>query len=109
MSDVPFIEVEELRDMLAASAPPLVIDVREPWENEICAIPGSTLIPLASLSQRLGELPKDRTIVVHCHHGGRSARATAFLRAQGYEKAFNLKGGIHGWSQRIDPAVKTYQ
>src|SRR5580658_9002590 len=109
MPDVPSIEVEELRDMLQTSAPPLVLDVREQREADICRIPGSTLIPLGSLPERLGELPKDRKIVVHCHHGGRSARATAYLREQGYGNVFNLKGGIHGWSQRIDPAVKTYQ
>ena len=109
MSNVPAIEVEELRDRLKTDVPPLVLDVREQWEADLCQIPGSTLIPIGSLAQRLNELPKDRTIVVHCHHGGRSARATAYLRAQGFANVFNLKGGIHGWSQRVDPAVKTYQ
>ena len=109
MSNVPAIEVEELRDMLKSPEPPLVIDVREKWENELCSLPGSTLIPLGSLPQHLAELPKDRTIVLHCHHGGRSGRATAYLMAQGYDKVFNLTGGIHGWSTRIDPSVKTYQ
>jgi rhodanese-related sulfurtransferase len=109
MSNVPAIDVEKLRDMLKAPEPPLVIDVREPRENEICSIPGSILIPLGSLPEHLGEVPKTRVIVLHCHHGGRSSRATAYLRAQGYDKAFNLTGGIHAWSERIDPNVKTYQ
>jgi rhodanese-related sulfurtransferase len=109
MTTVPSIEAEELRDMLATSAPPLVIDVREKWENDLCSLPGNLLIPLGDLPKRVGELPKDRTIICHCHHGGRSSRATAFLRQRGFENAFNLTGGIHAWSLRIDPMVKTYQ
>ena|ERR1700733_1531852 len=109
MSNIPAIEAEQLRDMLKSAQPPLVLDVREPREAEICKLPGSVLIPLGDLPQRVAELPTDRTIVVHCHHGGRSARATAFLREHGYEKVFNLTGGIHGWSLRIDQGVKTYQ
>ncbi len=109
MSNVPGIDVEELRDMLKSPTPPLVLDVREQWENDLCQIPGNKLIPMGSLPQRMAELPKDQTIVIHCHHGGRSAKATAFLRAQGYDKAFNLKGGIHDWSLRIDQSVKTYE
>jgi rhodanese-related sulfurtransferase len=108
MTDIPALDVEKLRDMLASPTPPLVLDVREKWEADICSLPGSTLIPLASLPQRFAELPKDRQIVVHCHHGGRSARAVAFLQQQGFADVFNLTGGIHDWSQRIDPAVKTY-
>lgn len=108
MSNVPAIEVEELRDMLNSPTPPLVIDVREKWENDLCQIPGNKLIPLGSLPQQLSALPKDQTIVLHCHHGGRSGRAVAYLMQQGYDKVFNLKGGIHAWSQRIDPTVKTY-
>lgn len=108
MSDVPSVEVEQLRDMLQSSAPPLVLDVREKRENDICSLPGNQLMPLSDLPNHIAELPKDKTIVVHCHHGGRSARATAFLMQQGFKNVFNLKGGIHAWSERIDPTVKTY-
>ena len=108
MSNVPAITVEQLRDMQEKANPPLVIDVREKWENDLCSIPGNRLIPLGQLPEHLEELPKDRTIVLHCHHGGRSSRATAYLRQQGFDKSYNLTGGIHDWSLRIDPAVKTY-
>lgn len=108
MSNVPAITVEKLRDLLSAEKPPVVLDVREQREFDICRIPGSILIPLGDLPQRSVELPTDRMIVVHCHHGGRSSRATAFLRQQGFE-SFNLTGGIHDWSLRIDQNVKTYQ
>lgn len=107
MNTVPAIEVEELRDRLKSPQPPLVLDVREKREYDTCSLPGSQLIPLGELPNRFGELPKDRPIVAHCHHGGRSARATAFLREQGYD-AVNLAGGIQAWSERIDPSVKKY-
>jgi rhodanese-related sulfurtransferase len=109
MSNVPAIEVEKLREMMQSKAPPFVLDVREKREADICALPGSTLIPLGSLPERLAEVPKDRVVVVHCHHGGRSSRAVAYLREAGYGEVFNLTGGIHSWSQRIDSKVKTYE
>lgn len=108
MTDIPAIEVEELRDLLKSPDPPLIIDVREKWEADICSLPYARLIPLGSLPAHLAELPKDRKIVVHCHHGGRSARAVNYLIQQGYKDIFNLIGGIHNWSQRIDPNVKIY-
>ncbi len=108
MSNVPAIEVEQLRDMLQSPEPPVVIDVREQREMDICRIPTAQLIPLGDLPNRLAEVPKDRKVVLHCHHGGRSGRATAFLLQQGYTDVVNLAGGIHAWSERIDPTVKTY-
>jgi rhodanese-related sulfurtransferase len=108
MAQIPAIEVEDLQHLLQSATPPLVIDVREQREYDICQIPGSQLIPLADLPQRAAELPKDRRIVMHCHHGGRSARATAFLLQNGFDNVVNLVGGIHAWSERIDPTVKTY-
>lgn len=109
MTNVPAIDVIKLRDMLQSPTPPMVIDVREKWENELCQIPGSVLIPMAMLPEKLAGLPKDDPIVLHCHHGGRSGRATAYLMEQGFTNVFNLTGGIHAWSERIDPTVKTYQ
>jgi rhodanese-related sulfurtransferase len=108
MSDVPTIDVENLRDRMQEATPPLVIDVREKWENELCEIPGTRWIPLGDLPNRVNELPKDQVIVAHCHHGGRSGRAIAYLLQQGFTQVFNLKGGIHAWSERIDPTVKIY-
>ena len=105
---IPAIEVETLRDRLASAEPPFVLDVREPSEYAICRLPGAVLIPLGELPMRLGEVPKGRPVVVHCHHGGRSAHAVGFLQQQGYADIVNLTGGIHAWSQRIDPAVTTY-
>ena len=75
-----------------------LLDVREPDEHEELAIPGSVLIPLGSLQRRLSEVPKDRQVVVYCAVGGRSARATHFLRQNGVEAA-NLHGGIIAWQR----------
>ena len=105
---VPAIEVEELQQRMQSPASPFLIDVRESNEFEVCAIPGAKLIPLGTLPQHVAELPKDQPIVVHCHHGGRSARAVAFLLGQGFTQVENLSGGIHAWAQRIDKTMKTY-
>jgi rhodanese-related sulfurtransferase len=105
---VPDISVEDLNQQLQGATPPVIIDVREPVEYEICHLPNATLIPLGTLPERFTEIPRDVPVVVQCHHGGRSARAVAFLQQQGYTNAVNLAGGIHAWALRIDPSVRTY-
>lgn len=105
---VPEISVEQLQQQLHSAKPPVVIDVREPTEYETCNLPTAKLIPLGSLPERVAEIPRDVPVVVHCHHGGRSARAVAFLQQQGYSNAVNLAGGIHDWAVRIDPSMRTY-
>ncbi len=102
------IEVAALRDRLGADAPPLVIDVREPWEVEVAAISGALNIPLNELPRRVAEIPADRPLAVMCHHGGRSAMATGWLREQGYARSMNVAGGIDAWSRLVDPAVPRY-
>ena len=102
------IDVDTLREMREAGEPITLLDVREPWEVAYCVIEGSVTIPLGSLSSRAGELPKDRQIVVVCHHGGRSAQATTWLRHNGFDMATNLAGGVDAWARRIDPTMKVY-
>jgi adenylyltransferase/sulfurtransferase len=99
--------VEELNRWRREHTSHVLVDVREPSEAAICRIEGSQLVPLNSLAQRIDELPADRPIIVHCKHGGRSARATAMLRAKGYD-ARNLTGGIAAWIDRIDPSLNRY-
>jgi len=102
------ISVKELKEQMDSAAPPLLVDVREPWEHERCAIAGAKLIPLRQVPESLGELKAEtREIVVHCHHGGRSMRAVMWLRSQGVE-ARNLTGGIHQWAEEIDPSIPKY-
>jgi rhodanese-related sulfurtransferase len=75
---------------------PHVLDVREPDEVAQARVEGAHHIPLGSLADRIDEVPRDRTVHVMCHAGGRSARATQFLEAQGVD-AVNVDGGITEW------------
>jgi adenylyltransferase/sulfurtransferase len=100
--------VEELKSRLDRGEKVLILDVRNPEEYQICRIPGSTLLPLPELPQRVGELDRDREMVVHCKSGMRSAKAVQFLRDQGFRRLKNLKGGILAWAERIDPSVPKY-
>jgi len=88
----------------------LLLDVREPNEYETAKIDGSLLIPMGELDNRIGELEthRDRLIIVHCHHGGRSMQVTQTLRNHGFEKVQNMAGGIDQWSQLIDQDVPRY-
>ncbi len=87
--------------------PHLLLDVRQPEEYATAKIEGALLIPLAELPSRLAELPKDRPLVVMCHHGMRSAHAVHHLREAGFD-ALNLSGGIDAWSREIDEKVPVY-
>lgn len=102
------ITVEQLKAMSDRREDFVLVDVRDPDEFAICEIAGSTKLPLPELPNRFAELPKDKLIVLHCHSGGRSARALKFLRQQGFTKLKNLAGGIHAWSEKIDPTVSQY-
>ncbi len=105
---MPAIEVEDLAAQLKTGAAPFVLDVREDSEVARGIIPGAHHIPLGQLPQRSQELPRDRPIVVNCHHGGRSGRATIWLRQNGFENVMNLTGGIDAWAIRIDPKMERY-
>lgn len=109
MSEHPLeVSVEEAHRQLTGAHPPVLIDVREPDEHAICSIAGAKLIPMGMVPQRLAEIPQDVPVLIHCHHGGRSLRVTQFLRAKGYSKASNVKGGIDAWSLKVDPKVARY-
>jgi len=104
------IEVFELQRLRDSGTDLLLIDCREPHEHELVRIEGATLVPMRETAARLDELEphRERRIVVHCHHGGRSLRVTEFLREKGFAGAQNLIGGIHEWALRIDPSLPTY-
>jgi len=98
----------ELKAMIDRGPRPFILDVRNPEEIAICRIAGSTVIPLPELPARLGELDPAAAIVVHCKSGVRSAKAIALLQAAGFSHLKNLKGGILGWIQDVDPSLPTY-
>ena len=106
MASVPETTVRDLKSRINAGDRPFILDVREPDEYEGANI-GGALIPLGELPDRLDEIRehRDEDVVVHCRSGGRSARAVEFLRENGFSNAVNLKGGIHAWSDEIDPSL----
>jgi rhodanese-related sulfurtransferase len=108
--DVPEISVQELKEALASATPPRLIDVREAGEFEHCRISGAELLPLSQWPQIALETLTDKSqpLLMQCHHGGRSARATAWLLGQGFTDVKNVAGGIDAWSIEIDPAVPRY-
>ena len=85
----------------------VLIDVREPWEYQLAKIEGAKLMPLKTLGEHLAELPKDKEIVFHCHHGMRSMQACQ-VAAQQCFRVTNLSGGIAAWSTEVDPKVPQY-
>jgi rhodanese-related sulfurtransferase len=86
----------------------LLVDVREPWEFEICRIEGAKLIPMGSIPANLQALDTDEDVICYCHHGMRSFDVAVWLRGQGVESAKSLAGGIERWSTEIDPKVPRY-
>jgi adenylyltransferase/sulfurtransferase len=92
----------------AGGKTPLVIDVREPHERDIAAIPDSILIPVGEIPARMHELDSSQDIVLYCRTGVRSARALEQLRAAGFSKLKNLTGGIHAWADEVDSSVPKY-
>ena len=103
------ISVDQLKQLLASDHPPLLLDVREPWEYETAHIEGSTNIPMGDIPARAHQaFDEDQPIAVLCHHGARSLSVTSWLRDQGFAKAQSVAGGIDLWSRVIDPKVPTY-
>ncbi len=91
------------------NAPPILLDVREPWEHATASLPGARLIPMAEIPARAQEeLDPDQPIVVLCHHGVRSMSVAVWLRQHGFEEAQSLTGGIDGWSRTVDSAIPRY-
>ncbi len=85
-----------------------LVDVRDPVEQQISALPGAILLPLTQLPQRTNELDPNREIVLFCRTGVRSARALRLLAGQGFTRLHNLKGGINAWAEQVDPSIKRY-
>ena len=85
-----------------------LIDVREQYEYEIARIDEAKLLPLTQFNDWIGELKPEHEVIVMCHHGIRSANLCMFLLRNGFEKVFNLEGGIDLWSKEVDSSVPRY-
>jgi rhodanese-related sulfurtransferase len=88
--------------------PPLLLDVREPWEFGICHIEGSELVPMGQIPAALDSLDRNREIVVICHHGIRSRQVAMYLEYQGFSRVINLAGGVDAWARDVDHTMPVY-
>ena len=103
------ITATELKSRMDAGEEVQLIDVRQPHEAQYASIPNAKLIPLGEIMSRMNELDPNREAIIHCHMGGRSARAIQALQNAGYQgELSNLAGGITAWSTDVDPSVPTY-
>lgn len=104
--------VTELANWLAQTdvqrPPPILLDVREDWEIQTCALPGIQHMPMRSVPTRASELDEDANIVCICHHGMRSLQVANWLTSQGFANVHNLTGGMDAWARQIDPGMPVY-
>ncbi|HAL71471.1 MAG TPA: molybdenum cofactor biosynthesis protein MoeB, partial [Verrucomicrobiales bacterium] len=103
--NVPTITVQELQDKRSRQEDHFLLDVREPDEYAAAQIEGATLIPLAQVTARAAEIPRDKPVLVHCRSGVRSAKAVAALQDLGYTQVWSVAGGILAWAKEIDPTL----
>lgn len=104
--DAPLVDVEEAARRFR-SGECLLLDVREPFELARAQVEGALHIPMREVPARLAELPKDRPILVMCHHGGRSQSVADWLLPRGFQVS-NVAGGINAWSDAVDGSVPKY-
>ncbi|MFZ1245600.1 MAG: rhodanese-like domain-containing protein [Azonexus sp.] len=87
---------------------PVLLDVRELAELEICQLDGSQHIPMHLIPIRCTEIDAARDVVVICHHGGRSMQVAMFLERNGFDAVYNLMGGVEAWAGEVDPSMRRY-
>lgn len=111
-SSQPPLEItcSEVKSKLDSGDDFLLLDCRETDEYELVRLEGAQLIPMSELMTRVGELEphKENEVVVHCHHGGRSAQVAMWLRGQGFQNVRSMAGGIDAWATDIDPKLARY-
>ena len=101
------VDVAEAAEMIE-KGDAMLLDVREPMEWQIVHIEGAKLMPVGEVPYKVGELSTADNIIVHCHTGARSARITQFLRDLGFQKVWNMAGGIDAWAAQVDPTLTRY-
>lgn len=90
------------------AAAPLLLDVREPWEFQICNIPGSINLPMQQVVSAAAQMQVSRETVVICHHGIRSLQIAHLLKSIGFIDIYNLSGGVDAWARDVDPSMAAY-
>lgn len=108
--EIPEMTPTELRDRLERGHPLVLVDVREPYEREIADLPdhGQHRIPVGEFTERMDELDGDAPLVLYCRSGARSLWAAKELAARGHDQVWNLKGGVLGWREEVDPSLEAY-
>ena len=101
------LNAKQLHDHLLDNTP-LLLDVRQPWEYDICHLENSTLIPMSELPGALEKLDKEQEIIIICHHGIRSRMMGHYLISVGFKKIINFSGGVAEWAKLIDTSMATY-
>ncbi|CAK0758576.1 Rhodanese-related sulfurtransferase [Gammaproteobacteria bacterium] len=91
-----------------ARVAPFLLDVREPWEYQVCRLEGAQLLPMRQIPTSYQTLDKNRETVVICHHGVRSYQVAYFLEHMGFTNVINLTGGVAAWARDVDPAMPVY-
>lgn len=105
---VPSVSPAEARRRLAEQPGFVLLDVREPEEVALAAVPGALTIPMHTVPLRLAEIPRTGEVAVLCHHGVRSWHVAQALRAHGWTNVVNVSGGIDAWSVSADPSIPRY-
>jgi rhodanese-related sulfurtransferase len=99
---------QQLKARLDRNEAPLLLDVRQDWETQLCRLPNAVHIPIEELELRVEELNAQDSIVVYCHQGVRSAAVAEYLRSLGFRDVKNLAGGLDLWARTIDPSMRRY-
>jgi rhodanese-related sulfurtransferase len=86
----------------------LILDVRDPDELELAALPSARNVPMREIAARLQEIPREKPVVVVCHYGTRSERVARFLAVNGFPDVYNLEGGIDAYAEEVDPSIVRY-
>ena len=109
-AEIPEISPADLNSRIAAGESFVIVDVREAFERDIADLPdyGQIHIPMAEVESRLDELDPSERTVVYCRSGGRSGMVLRFLRQRGFEDVINLRGGVLGWRDEVDPTLAEY-
>jgi len=98
----------ELKKRLEGPRDFILLDVRQPWENQKVALPDSVLFPMNQLAVEKPPYPEDKEIIAYCHHGVRSKTAMELLKRYGFKNVTHLAGGIDLYSQIADPSLPRY-
>ena len=113
MSDaphIPEITPTELKARLDNGDSPVLVDVRERFEQRIADLPNHDQLrmPTGEFLHRIDEIDRDREVVLYCRSGSRSAWAARLLMDRGFDSVLNLKGGVLAWKAEVDPTLRAY-